>query len=313
MSARSMNWGEICCSRKQRQHAFYWMGARIVEVRVPQMKENGEGGKPPFGLKRQVQKSRRRKHQRGTRSSRVSRPTGKVGQSEDDNLAPNRTRPGTTKKATTAIKARTRFVNWVDRSVERIRTRLIAEIDMDAWVRWEKQDFHPTMVPWLRFDRRLQFYRFPDVRTGKFVERECFRSSRRAHDLKTEFLADLAEKKGRKPPPLYVENALAVKLRSWMSGGLPFPREGYVPMVELNQPWDGQSLRTLQANEAVRVCAWCGRSCVGLITAASNQVKCPVGTGCRVWQTRQAQNRRRVPRGSPKRGTSASNRTERKR
>jgi hypothetical protein len=306
------SWGEIYLSRKQRRYAFYWIGARIVEVRVtsavtaltvsrasvdslsrPQVsvgavKVDGEGGKPPASKANRT----RRKHRRGPRTSRVSRSTGETGRSEVDNPAPSNPRPGAVRRA----KARTRFVNWVDRAVNRIKDRLLAEIDMEAWRLWESMDFHPTRVPWMRFDRNLQFYRTPNY-VGTYVERECFRVRKRAHKLRDELIARLTSIKGRPPPSLYVENALAVKCRSWMSGGLPFPREGYVPMVELNRPWDGQILRTLRENESVRVCAWCGRTCVASSSASSNQVRCPQGTGCRVWRTRQAQTRRRVPRG----------------
>jgi len=295
------SWGGICCSHKQRQHAFSWMGARIVRVLVPsvyasaQIKTVVEGGNPPCRFPKNG-KSRRRSHRSGTRASRVSRSTGTQKSSEVDNLAPSSARPGVGKSATTAIKARTRFVNWVDRAVNRIKSRLVAEIDWVAWEKWESMDFHPTKVPWLRFDQRLQFYRYPN-QLGYLVERECFRQSRRAHDLKMELIKRLTTIKGRSPPPMYVENALAVKLRSWRSSGAPFPREGYVPFVELNRQWDGQALRTIGANEGVRVCAWCGRTCVASSTASSNQVKCPIGTGCRVRATRQAKTRTRKPKG----------------
>lgn len=78
-------WGAISTSHNQKSGRFYWMGARIVEVRVPQMKVGREGGKPPAGHKR-----RRgcRSHRGGTRASRVGRSTGRKGaQREVCNLA----------------------------------------------------------------------------------------------------------------------------------------------------------------------------------------------------------------------------------
>jgi len=300
---RRSSWGGICCSHKQRQHVFNWMGARIVQVLVPsvcsseQIKIGSEGGNPP-GSSNLRNRSRRRTHRAGVRTSRMGRPTGKGESSGVDHPAPPITRPGVGKKATTPNKARKRFVNWVDRAVNRIQTRLISEIDWSAWEKWESLDFHPTKVPWLRFDRHLQFYRYPDRKTGAYVERECFVSSRRAYALKNELIRRLTEVKGRPPPPYYVENALAVKSRTWKSSGIPFPREGYVPFVELNRQWDGQVLRALKADEKVAVCAWCQRQCVGSVRTPSHQIKCPKGTGCRVWETRQAQTRRRKPKGS---------------
>lgn len=298
---RRSSWGGICCSHKQRQHAFFWMGARIVVVRVPSVipsgmiKEDGKGGKPPCHVPKRG-KSRRRTHRKGTRTSRVGRPTVKKRLSGVDHPASFSFRPGVGTSAGTQSKARTRFVNWVDRSVNRIQTRLLAEVDMGAWHKWETMDFHPTLVPWLRYDRVLRFYRHPDRVSGKLVERACFRQRRRAHEMKMELVRRLTEVKGRPPPPLYVENALAVKSRTWKSAGVPLPSEGSLRTFEEDRT-DGQVLRILEEEEEVKRCAWCGRHCVARAVTPSSQVKCPKNTGCRVWETRQAQTRRRKPKG----------------
>jgi hypothetical protein len=283
--------GEICCSRKQRQHAFRWLGVVIVEVTITTFPRDGEGGKLPVCDKRT--RRRRRSHRRGVRTSRVARSTALKASSEVDNLAPRRTGPA----PSTAAKARNRFVDWVDRAVNRIRHRLISEIDMRAWYRWESQDFHPTMVPWTRYDSRLRFF---TRRDGTCIEREIWKQRRRAWDLRCELIRQLTEKKGRSPPPGYVENALAIKSRTWKSAGVVLYEEGQLSF-EYNREMDGLMPKEFEDGYGERRCAWCGRSCVASLLASSNQVRCPQGSGCRVWQTRQGKPRKRVAKASRRR------------
>lgn len=69
-------WGAISTTHKQKSGRFFWMGARIVEVRVTVPASAGgkrsEGGKPPSVSKR---KRGCRSHRCGIRAARVGRST----------------------------------------------------------------------------------------------------------------------------------------------------------------------------------------------------------------------------------------------
>jgi len=200
-----------------------WMGVRIVEVFIPQMKADVGGEILPA---RQGRRSRR-----GARGSRKGRPRSRSTvireKRETSNLAARPQSPARHSKISRSTRARfasVRFVNWVDRRVNVIMADVIAGLDVDDFVEWESHDFHPSMVPWVA-KRVVPDYSGPPwaYRVRSLLDWRLVRAWNRRERL----LRDLTAKKGRSPPPFYVERGMAVKLRTWYSGsGGRLPREG---------------------------------------------------------------------------------------
>jgi hypothetical protein len=186
-----------------------WMGVRIVEVRVPQVKHEVKGGKPPVVERRQ---KRRRSHRRGIRPSRVARSTAcDFGRSRMITSNPKPRRPGASKLAS----ARRRFVDWVDALAGQLHRLFVSEVTEEQWQRWAASDFAPHLVPY-RMVVRGRRHR-PD---GSWYDRQV---PGRALRFRSVALRRVARAKGRSPPPLYFERALCVRLRTWSSGGVVFP------------------------------------------------------------------------------------------
>lgn len=130
-------WGAISTSHKQKSGRFVWMGVRIVEILVPQVKGEREGGNPPSSLPGtgpREKKKKRRTGRRGTRASRVGRST--VADRERRGLPPrppHRNRPGVSKTEKDRLR---RFI-WAASSANRLAkdkacSRLIRRFP-DSW------------------------------------------------------------------------------------------------------------------------------------------------------------------------------------
>jgi hypothetical protein len=226
-----------------------------VEVFIPQMKADEGGENLPC---RPAQRARR--GVRGSRSGRTrTRSTRRIEKREVSNLAahssPAARPPKTLDQTRTAI-ARRRFVNWVDRRVNVIKDDVIAGLDVEDLLEWESTDFHPTRVPWTAPRRRENFGSRCTHQTDAPWHR-CFRWEvdwrlRRAWGRRCALLRALTEKKGRSPPPLYVEKGMAVKLRTWSSGSGEALLDGYTAIAWAPPPTILPTRREVQRSPRVR-------------------------------------------------------------
>jgi len=83
--SEKLQWGAKSPRLNKKGGRFGWMGVWIVEVHIPQMKVEREGGKRPSS---QQKKRGSRSHRRGTRTSRVARSTAGITPTREDcNLA----------------------------------------------------------------------------------------------------------------------------------------------------------------------------------------------------------------------------------
>lgn len=229
-------WGLIRGARlpaHTKRWSIRWMGVKIVEVFFPQRK--ADVGEENFPI-RQGRRSRR--GARGARKGHSrSRSTVIREKRETSKLAARPQLPARhseVARSTRVVLSRPRFVNWVDRRVNVIMADIIAGLDVDDLVEWESQDYHPSMVPWVaKGVRRVTnappwSYQVRSILDWRLV---------RAWNRRERLLRELTAKKKRSPPPLYVERAMAVKLRTWYSGsGGRLPRSGFESFTWMPTP-----------------------------------------------------------------------------
>jgi hypothetical protein len=237
-----VEWGSLRGARLPAQRRWWpirWMGVKIVEVFIPQMKADVGGENLPC---RQARRARR--GARGTRKGKTrTRSTRRLEQREVSKLAAlssSAARPPRKPSSTRVFLARRRFVNWVDTRVNVIKADILAGLDVDDLLEWESKDFHPTLVPWdarrvTHVTRRLDGTFVPPWTYS--VRQVVDWHLKRAWGRRCRLLRELAAKKGRAPPPLYVEKGLAVKLRTWYSGSQGrLPRAGFESAVVAPPP-----------------------------------------------------------------------------
>lgn len=193
---------------------FYWMGVYIVEVYIPQVKVGVSGGKSSC-LQLRRRRRKRSVHRAGIRSSRVGRSTGSGdGIRGRQPRVPARSRPGASKQ----FSARRRFVDWVDRKVGRICDVLFLTSSIRSLLLWEAVDFSPWRVPWPMVHRMVRRLGQQGVWADVMLTKKG-----KALRMRDALLRRLIRIKGRAPPAGYVEKGLAVRLRTWRSGGLLRP------------------------------------------------------------------------------------------
>jgi len=235
---------------------FYWMGATILRVVVPHVKVEERVGKPPVFRKKT--KRGTRGHRVGPRKSRSCKVclthncshlakavvTKATHRPPARGLQPTR-RQGICGPVSRKLAAPGRFVSWVDRAVNRIGSRLIVEVDGLGWDRWQGTDFNPFNVPWHNCRTRSGLHRFVSCKNAV-----C------STVLRHRLLTSLEEKKGRPPPPQYIERALCLKYRTWSSAGMFPSEEMQVLSWEINPITGGIAFQT--GVEVRKVCV-CGR------------------------------------------------------